>query len=298
MTFELERWVEARPGTRERRADEAPENFAPAKLAFRAQGPDAGQLERMLERLAAQGASGAAVQSKLRSRAPGLASTQAGARAGARLSVGKLAPVLGVLMLGALVIGLTRLSLAPAVEGVLGPTAQMPATRPISALAPSALQAPVVPPPVVPPISARVPEGTHRLPARAAEGTLRPQLPPQAALGPASPPAAARTAVALREPQRAPVAPRVDPLGELSLLQSARRILLADPERALALTDEHRATYRDGMLVEERELLATEALLRLGKRSAASERAQTFRRMFPRSVHNTRLDALLEAPPF
>ena len=51
--------------------------------------------------------------------------------------------------------------------------------------------------------------------------------------------------------------------------------------------------FPDGMLVEERELIAIEALLRVGRREMADARAMRFRDAHPSSVHLPRLDRLL-----
>lgn len=83
-----------------------------------------------------------------------------------------------------------------------------------------------------------------------------------------------------------------DPLAELALLTRARRISLAQPARALALLEQHRAQYPHGTLAEERELLAVEALLREGREAEARTRAGAFRAEHPRSLHVRRLDAL------
>jgi hypothetical protein len=88
----------------------------------------------------------------------------------------------------------------------------------------------------------------------------------------------------------APALAANDPNAELDLLMRARRVVGADPGRALALTGEHRARYPSGTFVEEREVLAIDALRRLGRVSAASERAQRFHREHPGSVHDARVD--------
>lgn len=93
--------------------------------------------------------------------------------------------------------------------------------------------------------------------------------------------------------EAAPVAPRVDPALELSLLTSARRALLDQPQRALALTAEHERDYAQGLLAEEREVIAIEALLKLSRRSDAVRRAQRFVVRFPGSAQRVRLEQLL-----
>lgn len=98
-----------------------------------------------------------------------------------------------------------------------------------------------------------------------------------------------------RAAKAAPVAASApDPLAELSLLQRARRILPRDPARALALADEHGERFARGSFVEERELLAIESLLALGRRAEAEARATRFMRAHPQTVHAHRLSVLLE----
>jgi len=87
-----------------------------------------------------------------------------------------------------------------------------------------------------------------------------------------------------------------DPLAELALLTRARRVLLSTPERTLALTEEHRRLYAHGAFAEERELLAIEALIRLGEQAAAKRRGETFLRDHPGSAHVVRVRDLLRTP--
>jgi len=80
---------------------------------------------------------------------------------------------------------------------------------------------------------------------------------------------------------------------ELSLLREAQDVLVADPGRALGLADEHVRLYPAGALAQEREVLAVDALLRLGRREAAEARASRFRAAHPGSSQIRRLDRLL-----
>lgn len=81
---------------------------------------------------------------------------------------------------------------------------------------------------------------------------------------------------------------------ELALLQRARRILLKDPARALTLAEQHARDYPRGVIAEERELLAVQALLATDQRAAAERRARRFERVHPSSVHAHRMHVLLE----
>lgn len=56
---------------------------------------------------------------------------------------------------------------------------------------------------------------------------------------------------------------------EAALLREAQVALGASPERALLLTRQHRGRFPGGKLAAERELIAIDALVRLGRRSEA-----------------------------
>lgn len=103
-----------------------------------------------------------------------------------------------------------------------------------------------------------------------------------------------RASAALREKRRGPSAHAPDPLAELAILQRARRVILRDPARTLALAEEHAASHPRGTFEEERELLAIDALLRLRRRSEAKLRAARFTRRHPQSVHAHRLDVMID----
>jgi hypothetical protein len=79
-------------------------------------------------------------------------------------------------------------------------------------------------------------------------------------------------------------------LSESVLLDMARSALATNPRRALILTQEHAMRFTNGALVQEREVIAIEALSRLGQAEAARARAQDFARNFPGSAHQPRID--------
>jgi hypothetical protein len=117
-------------------------------------------------------------------------------------------------------------------------------------------------------------------------------------------PATARTSVATSaRPSDAPsddhgatapaAAPDPGPT-EGALLLRARQELASDPSGALTLTQEHARRFPSGALVQEREVLAIEALARLGRSSDAKHRLDAFRARFPRSPHIERLTTLLD----
>jgi hypothetical protein len=82
-------------------------------------------------------------------------------------------------------------------------------------------------------------------------------------------------------------------LDELDLLACAQRALGKDPRDALALIDERERKYPHGTLTQEGEMVAIDALLRLGRRAEAASRAERFQELYPRSVQGPRIDALL-----
>ncbi|HEY0468635.1 MAG TPA: hypothetical protein VGC79_30785 [Polyangiaceae bacterium] len=80
---------------------------------------------------------------------------------------------------------------------------------------------------------------------------------------------------------------------EFALLARAQAVLARNPGLALALASDHERNFPNGALVQERELVAIDALLRLGRRAEASGRAARFHQQFPSSVHGRRIDVLL-----
>jgi len=80
---------------------------------------------------------------------------------------------------------------------------------------------------------------------------------------------------------------------EGALLLRARQELASDPSGALTLTQEHARRFPSGGLVQEREVLAIEALARLGRSSDARHRLDAFRARFPQSPHIERLTTLV-----
>lgn len=112
-------------------------------------------------------------------------------------------------------------------------------------------------------------------------------------------PSSEPAAVAALQPHGRPISdvPPADPSAELALLERAQRALSTDARLALQLADQHRREYAHGTFAQEREMLAIDALLRLGERAAAERRARAFVRAFPASSHRTRLEDLLRSAP-
>ena len=89
---------------------------------------------------------------------------------------------------------------------------------------------------------------------------------------------------------------RADPVAELALLARARRALLTRPAHALEFTEAHARKFPHGTFGEEREVLAIEALLRLGLSDEAKQRAIAFERLFPDSAHRAHLARMIQPP--
>ncbi len=80
---------------------------------------------------------------------------------------------------------------------------------------------------------------------------------------------------------------------EIALLARARRALRREPARTLALVEEHQARFPNGQFVEEREVLAIDALIALSHHSRAEVRAAQFYARFPNSVHRRHVEEVL-----
>jgi hypothetical protein len=83
---------------------------------------------------------------------------------------------------------------------------------------------------------------------------------------------------------------------ETALLNDARGVLGRDPAAALRLTERHRREYPSGVFVQEREVIAITALMRLGRTNEARSHAEAFEHAYPRSAYNRQIDRLLGAP--
>lgn len=68
------------------------------------------------------------------------------------------------------------------------------------------------------------------------------------------------------------------------------------PQRAMAIAGEHARAYPHGSFAQEREMIAIEALTKLGDRAGAQARAAAFRKTYPRSSHLPRLATISPEP--
>lgn len=87
-------------------------------------------------------------------------------------------------------------------------------------------------------------------------------------------------------------APVVDEAAETKLLGDAQSAVKSDPAAALRACDEHAKRFPGGSLAQEREALAIEALVRLGRKGEAEKRLARFRAGYPSSGHLRKLEGL------
>jgi hypothetical protein len=80
---------------------------------------------------------------------------------------------------------------------------------------------------------------------------------------------------------------------EMTLLREAQENVGSSPATTLARCDEHARAYPKGSMAQEREVLAIDALLRLGRRAEAEQRAARFEATYPGSAYSRRITSLL-----
>ena len=114
-------------------------------------------------------------------------------------------------------------------------------------------------------------------------------LPPEAASAPPVP----RAPGSSLSTKTAAATSAEGPEAEVRLLERAQDALRTRPAEALALADDHARRFPSGMLVQEREVIAIEALVKTGRASDARARAGRFRQRFPGSSHTRRIDTLV-----
>jgi outer membrane biosynthesis protein TonB len=147
------------------------------------------------------------------------------------------------------------------------------------------------------------PEVPGPLPATEVREAAKPAAEPSPVAVPAAPPMPSNTEDAAKPSAEAspgvtraePGATRPSLVPEDQLLEKARRALASDPNRALALTREHARSYPKGVLAQEREVIAIEALKRLGRSSEADARRGTFEERYPQSAHRRNLEGTNKA---
>lgn len=125
------------------------------------------------------------------------------------------------------------------------------------------------------------------------------RVPPPVAPAPLEPAVEPLVVPVPSEPPRKRAAARVERVevsvpDELALIREAQS-LRGRPAQALSVLAQHKKHYPGGVLAQEREVLAVEALLSAGRVREAGARARSFVEAHPGSVHVARLRALLGA---
>jgi hypothetical protein len=169
--------------------------------------------------------------------------------------------------------------------------------------------------PVTDPLPAPSMSAPHREPPprEVAPAVPVPALAPESAVGPPaassvgepSPVLAQPPTVRRRPASATPEASRADPSAadplarEAAMLEEARALLNRDPSTALAIADRHAAVFPAGSLGIERELLAVQALQRLGRFAEARTRGTGLLEQARGTIYEHRVKAMLEttAPP-
>ncbi len=110
---------------------------------------------------------------------------------------------------------------------------------------------------------------------------------------PTAPVASGATSAPPKVTRPAAATPSAD---EIALLARAHDALSGDPARSLALCKEHEGRFAGGHFAQEREAVAIEALVYLGRKAEARRRWDDFQRRYPSSSHRVHLQSLLATP--
>lgn len=110
-----------------------------------------------------------------------------------------------------------------------------------------------------------------------------------------APPPAPSIEVAPSPPKPRAASPSAPVPDELDLLESAQRVLSENPREALRLTRLSAKHHPGGSFVPEREALAIQALLSLGKEHEAKARYERLRSDHPESAVLRRLEEILRS---
>ena len=85
-----------------------------------------------------------------------------------------------------------------------------------------------------------------------------------------------------------------DVRAEASLVDRAKTNLSGSPSKALELANQAKREFPNGMLVEEREAIAVQALAKLGRSEQAKQRGERFLSRFARGAHASAVRSALE----
>jgi hypothetical protein len=227
-----------------------------------------------------------------------VAAVRAGSHLAAKAGALKLAAILAVGVGGGVGYSVlhAKSEAPPAVTTVVGASDSVPAVGAARLDEPPAAASPASAAPTVtpaePPASVAV---THVKTAATATALVTAPAAPGAApaAAPVAPPATDVPPAAVVVAESPPPAQAPPGESELALLDRARTRVGSDPAGAMRALDEHRARFPNGTFAQEREVLAIETLVRLGRRQEAKARADAFGRAFPTSAHRRRIAVLL-----
>jgi hypothetical protein len=170
--------------------------------------------------------------------------------------------------------GVLGLLVGGAIGAVVHAALAHPETQVLTVLAPVLIAAPAVAPPPVAPEPSSSADAASPIVAQA--------------------PVAPRTAAVPRND----ASRDADLAAERGLLEMARTALArGQAEDALQALERHAASFPRGRLAEEREVLAIQSLVALGRPADAKARASRFRHLFPTSILQPAVDAALETIP-
>jgi hypothetical protein len=81
---------------------------------------------------------------------------------------------------------------------------------------------------------------------------------------------------------------------EVAHLRSVRKALASDPAQALSLANAGHKDFRKGVLYQEREALALQALSALGRQTELRRRGQLYLEAFPNGSFSEQVQRMLE----
>ena len=131
--------------------------------------------------------------------------------------------------------------------------------------------------------------------ASAGNGSGEAEPSPEPDAGARSPVASARVATRASATSLASADAKDEgPEAEVKLVQRAQDALRSSrPSEALALCNDHAKRFPNGMVTQECEVIAVEALVKTGRKDEARKRADRFKARFPGSAAIRRLDVLV-----
>ena len=182
--------------------------------------------------------------------------------------------------------------------GIVGVVVSRSSSRSFSiAAAPAKPTAPPpLPPPPPPPPPPRVPELAAVTPPQPDHQVIVVHPGPRVTSGKSLPPPRSSRPIGTRGSTDLPASRESSQPTEVALLEQARKALQdGDAAHALDLASEHQRHFADGILVEEREALAIEALVKLGRVDPARSRWTTFASSYPRSNYRGRLQRMIDS---